>query len=362
MDTAEEVTQLVGVAPKTADEYATAAAKFFTGDKPGQAMALLDKAITLNPAAFNARMMRANFHWALGEGGPALADVNEALKLQPANQEARRLHAAMMFRQGNRVAALADAQALAGVENAASQLTRAQILSQADRGQEALAALDKAYSYDPDPLTHAYRASLLPMSDRGARQRELDAAITLNPRDPVALTALAALARELGDFDQQLALLDKAFLVSPDNLAIRGKRAVALVQAGRASDAGKEFDALAAKTLSANDWNDQCMSKAVANVELNRALEDCGKAIAALDRPEFHVSRALVLLRLQRGEEAIKEYDVALASGEFSQALFGRAIALSKLGKKTESDVDAAKALKLDPLIARQFAGYGLNP
>ena len=359
--TTEELTQLVGTVPKTSSEYAKAAMKFANGKKTGQAIAMLDKAIALDPAAFDARSMRASLHAALGEDQLALADVDAALKVQPVNPQARALHASLMFRQGNRDAALADAQALAPLDNAVSQLTRARILAQVDRIQDALAALDLAIKYDPDPLTYVYRASLLPVSDRDGRRRAFDTALKLNPHDAAALSALATLARELGDNVQQLALLDQAFLLQPDNLAIRGQRAVALVQAGRTGDAAREFDALATKDLSANDWNNQCMYKAVANVELDRALEDCGKAIASQDRLQFRDSRGFVLLRLRKFDEAIKEYDLALGNGDFPEALYGRAIAYAKLGKKAESDADAAKAMKLNPRIARQFAGYGVT-
>lgn len=116
----------------------------------------------------------------------------------------------------------------------------------------------------------------------------------------------------------------------------------------------------AAKTLSADEWNNLCWHKTVANIELTRALQECDKSIAALDRAGSHDSRAFVLLRLDRFEEAIKEYDVALASGDIGSVLYGRAIAYARVGKKAESATDAAKALKLDPLVARQFSGYGL--
>ncbi|MFM6932413.1 MAG: DUF3857 domain-containing protein [Novosphingobium sp.] len=358
--TNEEVAKLAGTLPKTADEYMMAAVKFMNDDKPGQAIALLDKAVALSPASFNVRFMRASLRASRGEEGLALADLETALKLNPLDPNARGMHAGMMLRQGNRVAAVADAQALVPADNGRAQLVRAQILSQADRVPEALAALELALSYDPDPLTHVFRANIMPIADRNARRKEIDAAMKLNPRDPVVLVALASLARELGDFDQQLTLLDKAFLQMPDNLAIRGQRAIALFQSGRTSEAGKEFDALAAKDLSANEWNNQCWYKAVANTELTRALADCDKAIAQEDRPEYRDSRAFVLLRLGKFDEAIKDYDQALAAREFPQALFGRAVAYARLGRKVESDTDMAKAVKLDSSVARKFAGYGV--
>ena len=157
-------------------------------------------------------------------------------------------------------------------------------------------------------------------------------------------------------------LLDQAFLLAPDNLAVRGQRAVALAQAGRTDDATREFDAVASKDLSANDLNNQCWYKAMANVELTRALGECDKSLALQDRAATHDSKALVLYRLKRFEDAIKEYTLALASGDSATALYGRSLAYKRLGKAPQASDDAAKAVKLDTGVARQFASYGVNP
>jgi tetratricopeptide (TPR) repeat protein len=330
--------------------------------KRGQAMAMLDKAIELDPNEISARSIRATLHLVLGNKQQAVADADAALKLDPLNVGARSMHARLMLALGNRTAAIADAQALADRPIAQAQIERARILAQCDRVPDALAALDLALKYEADPLTHAFRAGLLAIDDKAGRRRELDAGLKLDPRDPAALTALAGVARDLGDFDSQVSLLDKAFLLAPDSLEIRGQRAVALAQAGRTKDAEREFEAIAAKDLTAPDWNNQCWFKAVASVELIRALDECDKSIAAQDLPATHDSRALVLLRLERFADAIAAYDAALAAGDIADALYGRSIAYARIGKKPESDADAAKAMSLDPLVARRFALYGLKP
>ena len=60
--------------------------------------------------------------------------------------------------------------------------------------------------------------------------------------------------------------MDRAFLRAPDDPNLRSQCAVALELAGSKSDAAKEFDALAAKSLTPMDWNNLCWQKAVANV------------------------------------------------------------------------------------------------
>lgn len=360
--TADELSQLLGSAPKTSDDYTRGARKYLNSGKSGEAMAMLDKALALSPNAMDARSMRASLHVALGEDQPALTDADAVLKIKPTHVQARAIHAAIMIHQQNKMAALADAQALASADNAEAQLTRARIYAGADQIPQAMAALDLALSYDPDPLTYVYRARLMPLTDQDGRRRQLDTALKLNPRDPLALASLAALARELGDFPKQLALLDQAFLLAPDNLAVRGQRAVALAQAGRTDDATREFDAVASKDLSVNDLNNQCWYKAMANVELTRALGECDKSLALQDRATTHDSKALVLYRLKRFEDAVKEYSLALASGDSATALYGRSLAYNRIGMAPQAAADAAKALKLDPGVARQFASYGVNP
>ena len=100
----------------------------------------------------------------------------------------------------------------------------------------------------------------------------------------------------------------------------------------------------------------------MANVELNRALGECEKSLAMQDRPATHDSKAFVLLRLKRFDDAIREYDLSLVSGDRASALFGRSLAYAHLGKAPQSSDDSAKALKLDPQIGRQFVSYDVSP
>jgi tetratricopeptide (TPR) repeat protein len=75
------------------------------------------------------------------------------------------------------------------------------------------------------------------------------------------------------------------------------------------------------------------------------ALEAYGEAAAlAPDRPLAHVSRAGVLMRLGRVDEALTGYEVALKlAARDAGALNGRAEALAKLGRRT----DAAEAFDI---------------
>ncbi len=360
--TTAEVSELLGTTPKTSFDYIRAAEKFARAHKLGQAIAMLDKAVELSPGDYAPRMFRGSLNAGLGNLDLALTDIEVVLKARPNDVEGRLIHADLMIRKDNLAAAIADAQALASADNAQAQLARARILVRCGRTAEALAATDKALIYDKDPLTYVFRARLIPSVNKIGRQRELDAAVRLDPKDGMSLGAIAELARQLGHFDLALSLLDKAFLLAPDNIEVRSRRAVMLELVGRKKDADREFDALAARKPEAEELNNMCWAKAAAGIELDRALAECDQALAAVDIPMVHDSRALVLLRLGRFDEAATEYGLALSGGDIVASLYGRSIANARLGKKAQSDADRAKALKLDPLIGEQFAGYGLNP
>jgi tetratricopeptide (TPR) repeat protein len=104
-----------------------------------------------------------------------------------------------------------------------------------------------------------------------------------------------------------------------------------------------------------------CWSKALANVALERALDECNRSIAKEDYFAAHDSKAVTLLRLSRVDEAIAEFNLALKNGDVPAALYGRSIAYARKGDRAKSDADAAEALKKAPRIERDYAFYGLT-
>ena len=358
---ADEVKKLIGHDPKTSRDYFDASIKLLNERETAKAIGSLDKAIELDAANFPARSLRAQLRMVAGDADAAKADAQAALKAEPKNTQARALLAEIYRQEGNLDAAYAEANALAKVDNAAAQVSRAQILLALDRAPEALAAFDRALSFEADPMTHVFRAHALPAADKAARKKELEAALKLAPTDARSLTALSEIAGQLGEFDRAVQLLDQAFLRSPDDMDIRHARAIALLRANRTDAANREFDALAAKDLSANDLNSLCWNKALANVALDRALDECNRSLAKNDSFATHDSKAVVLLRQSKFDEAIAEFNIALKNGDVPASLYGRALAYAAKGDSAKSDADAAKAMKLSPGIDRTYAYNGLT-
>ena len=112
---------------------------------------------------------------------------------------------------------------------------------------------------------------------------------------------------------------------------------------------------------SPGNFNDRCWARAVANVDLDRALADCNESVrlrpgsaGALD------SRALVHLRLGQTENAIKDYDAALRiNPKQAPSLYGRGIAKLRLGDVEGAKADLFGAEALSPGTRVRFAAYG---
>ena len=108
--------------------------------------------------------------------------------------------------------------------------------------------------------------------------------------------------------------------------------------------------------------NSRCWVRALAGLELDRALADCNAAVRA--RPKvaaFLDSRGLVYLRKGQYAKAITDYDAALVlNSKLPWALYGRGIAKKHLGRDGQADVAAATALS--PHIAAEVAAAAVEP
>jgi tetratricopeptide (TPR) repeat protein len=101
----------------------------------------------------------------------------------------------------------------------------------------------------------------------------------------------------------------------------------------------------------------------MAGVALESALSECDaslviapNAVTTLD------SRAFVLLRLGRLDDAIGTYTAALAqSSQLAPSLYGRAVAWSRKGDKIKAQADRDAALKIDSAVQKRFEASGVT-
>jgi tetratricopeptide (TPR) repeat protein len=177
------------------------------------------------------------------------------------------------------------------------------------------------------------------------------------------MTARAQLADENGDRVAALAAWSAAIAVEPKDPGLLAERGIEYVRAGQNVLADKDFLAARALASDATSLNNMCWKKATAGVALQSALEECDLALAKVpDAPAYLDSKALVLLRLGRVDDAIAVYGKALERRPRQpSSLFGRVVAWTRKGDKAKADADAAAALKADPDVRTQFEGYGIR-
>lgn len=96
---------------------------------------------------------------------------------------------------------------------------------------------------------------------------------------------------------------------------------IEMAHLGQEKQANREFDAIAAKELSAAEFNNLCWDKALANVPLDRALKDCDRSLEMFDDAAAPDIKAMVLLRQSRFDEAIAQFDLALKNGTMGAGL-----------------------------------------
>jgi len=114
----------------------------------------------------------------------------------------------------------------------------------------------------------------------------------------------------------------------------------------------------------------RCGSEAAANVDVDRALEDCNSALhdfprtTSVDETAVTISnRGLAYLREAKLDDALADFDAALKlQPEFPLARYARGVAEIKKGLKAQGEADLAAAQAHRPGLARHLAGIGLTP
>lgn len=331
---------------------------------PKEAVAAYTDAIAAEPGNTFALIHRATANRAAGNDDAALGDAAAALKLDPKLVDLYLLRANIYRNQGNRAAALAEAAAAAGANptETYAQVVAANIAGALGARDDAMRYYGRALAIKPEAYIYLNRSIYRPKADVAGRLADVDAALKLDPASVDALATKADLLAEKHDFAGALALTT-ALAQSPNQTALLLARGSVYARSGQAAQAERDFAAVRSKATEANDLNSICWAKATNNVSLESALQDCDTALAkSPDIPAYLDSRAFVLLRLGRNEEAIASYDRALArSPRLAASLFGRAVAWARKGDRAKSAADLAAAEQSDADVRDRFARYGVT-
>jgi predicted O-linked N-acetylglucosamine transferase (SPINDLY family) len=206
---------------------------------------------------------------------------------------------------------------------------------------------------DSDPISDQLNRAvwLYQVGDLNAAERLCKTILRKKPASPVALHLLAAMAIRHAQFDEALALLDRALRFKADYFE-------ALVERGNVLQLLNRHDAALASYESASrlrpDDVEAIYNRALALVGLGRHAEALQSFDRVLTIEPRHVralnNRGGALHVLNRLEEALSSYDQALAlEPRFAEALANRGVVLTALNRHSEALASLDKALLITP-------------
>ena len=328
------------------------------------AIAAYDAALAVSPNDTLSIGNRAEAEYYARQFDAALRDTAAALKGNPKWVEMHLIRMNILKSQGKTDEALAEAAALAAFRDSAyPQVAAANAYSALGKTTEAMQAYDRALAIKPEAYIYVKRAENRPKADLSGRRADLDAALALDPKYAAALADKARLLVEQGDTAAAIAMLSKALEGAPNDLSLLLGRGLAYAKTGDKAHADADFAVARGHATRATELNNLCWSKATEGLALESALADCDAALAkAPGSPAYLDSRAFVLLRLGRLDEAIAEYTRAIVEAPRQAAsLYGRGLAWSRKGDKAQAAADEAAALKIDADVRTQFDRYGFK-
>ena len=240
---------------------------------------------------------------------------------------------------------------------------------------EAIADLTHACTLDPTSADCRYQRGLayLHNSQRELALADFSAAIQLQPNDFEAHLSRAQLElpHRPADAETDLDAVDR---FAPQQADLRLMVAQLYDAAGQHAGAVHQYDL----------WIDyhprdirlpsalsgRCGSEAAANLDLDRALEDCGSALNLMHTPApanlaamTTSNRGLVYLRQGKLDSALADFDAALRlDPELPVARYGRGLVEIRKGMQTEGKADLAAAQSQHAELAKRLAGLGFAP
>ncbi|MGH8169932.1 MAG: tetratricopeptide repeat protein [Steroidobacteraceae bacterium] len=113
---------------------------------------------------------------------------------------------------------------------------------------------------------------------------------------------------------------------------------------------------------------DRCGSEAMANVDVDRGLGDCNRALRIMPKAAparaaavTLSNRGFVYLRLGKPDDALADFAAALKrQPDLPLALYGRGLAERRKGLKAQGQADLAAAAASSPGLTQRLASFGL--
>jgi len=295
------------------------------------AKADFDTALSIAPS-ITAYEFRGNTYYKLAEFELAIQDYNRALKLDPS----------YMFAISRRAAAEIQ---LKNYQAAADDLT-------------------KYLTEDPQSSTSLVNRGIVfkRLNKLDAALHDLNAAVKIAPQDSIALAERGDVLEKMGNSAQALADLNASLALKSDDPYSLQTRAGVFTAIGKFDSAFQDYDRIV--QLRPNDpaaLNNRCWSRAIWNVKVNLALDDCTKSLTLRPNSAFTLgSRSFADYRLGQFQAAVADSTAALAiDPQSADAFYIRGLAKQRLDD-TSSANDISSALAIRPTIAKEYGSYGI--
>lgn len=342
----------------TAELIARAGRLADAGDVDG-ALALLDAAVEREPDNAEAVRARGGSRLAAQDFDGARVDYDHAVDLDPADQAAVLGQGVAAYRQRRYAEAVVSFSVALRLDpsDIAALSSRAATYYQLGRWDRALADYRAHKTSEPDSeFAASGELSALTHLQRGEEARALiRARLEADPTDFTGLDALVRLDTQAGKPGDALPALDRALAAAPGAAHLLGMRGQIRVSTGDIEGARGDFAAM--RAIDPNDpnvANNVCWAQAISAFDLDLALADCDRALAA-GEAAYIDSRAMVLMQMGRYDEALADYERALAvQSDFPASVYGRGLARLALGDEGGRD-DLARARELNIDVAEDF-------
>ena len=240
---------------------------------------------------------------------------------------------------------------------------------------QAIADLTRACSLEPADANCRYRRGLAYWYDAQPKPAlaDFNAAIQLQPDDFDAHLARGELELRQHPADAQTDF-DAVDRLAPQEADLRLHLATLYDSAGEYAGSIHQYDLWI--QYHGNDLRryyalaSRCGSEGAANVDVDRALDDCNEAIRALPSqasPDVSATiinfRGMVYLRQGKLDGALTDFGAALKLlPKLASARYARGLVELKKGLSAQAQADLAAAKSQQPDIAKHFASIGLTP
>lgn len=202
------------------------------------------------------------------------------------------------------------------------------------------------------------------------RLRRFDAAahdhvavMRLRPGDADLPARYGAALGEAGDAMGALRAFDEALALDPNHFGAHMNCGKVLADLGRFPEAADAYDrAIALDAANGIARDGRCWVRAVIAEDLQGALDDCDRAIAAMPGAANPLNnRGLVHFRMGRYAQSIADYTASIDEDPgMASSYYVRSLARRAQGDAAAAERDLAEALRREPGVAERYAGYGV--